>query len=183
MMMSMSNHEKASSAVKNTTTSDMICIQDAKDAQRKINSAHMLRSRHLTPRRLRVHMDALAKKMCMHLKDSNMQLPYMSSRSADLTDTKEAARQMLKANKELQQSCIVMERQLRKVRAANGTKAANHAMELKAMTKNMLLYIEDLNLECRQLRYDLTLVSFSLWTLSDDFAHADKAGQVARQVY
>ncbi|RHY21305.1 hypothetical protein DYB25_007210 [Aphanomyces astaci] len=101
----------------------------------------------------------------------------MSSRSADLTDTKEAARQMLKANKELQQSCIVMERQLRKVRAANGTKAADHAMELKAMTKNMLLYIEDLNLERRQLRYDLTLVSFSLWTLSDDFAHDDKAGQ------
>ncbi|KAF0767336.1 hypothetical protein AaE_002857 [Aphanomyces astaci] len=56
-----------------------------------------------------------------------------------------------------------MERQLRKVRAANGTKAADHAMELKAMTKNMLLYIEDLNLERRQ--------------LSDDFAHADKAGQ------
>ncbi|KAF0705518.1 hypothetical protein AaE_014479 [Aphanomyces astaci] len=103
---------------------------------------------------------ALAKDMYMYIKDLHIERNQLS---ADLTDTKEAARQMLKANKELQQSCIVMERQIRKVRAANGTKAADHAMELKAMTKNMLLYIEDLNLERRQ--------------LSDDFAHADKAGQ------
>ncbi|RLO10127.1 hypothetical protein DYB28_008101 [Aphanomyces astaci] len=40
MMMSMTTHAKASSAAKNTTTSDMMCIQDAMDAQRKINSAH-----------------------------------------------------------------------------------------------------------------------------------------------
>ncbi|RHY49695.1 hypothetical protein DYB38_009606, partial [Aphanomyces astaci] len=64
---------------------------------------------------------------------------------------------------ELQESYIVMERQLRQVRAANGTKAADHAMELKAMTKNLLLYIDDLHVERRQ--------------LSDDFAHADKAAQ------
>ncbi|ETV66528.1 hypothetical protein H257_16973 [Aphanomyces astaci] len=38
--MSMTTNAKASSAAKNTITSDMICIQGAMDAQRKLNSAH-----------------------------------------------------------------------------------------------------------------------------------------------
>ncbi|RHZ35090.1 hypothetical protein DYB37_006803 [Aphanomyces astaci] len=92
---------------------------------------------------------ALAKDMYMYIEDLHIERNQL--------------RQMLMAKEELQESYIVMERQLRQVRAANGTKAADHAMELKAMTKNLLLYIDDLHVERRQ--------------LSDDFAHADKAAQ------
>ncbi|KAF0765610.1 hypothetical protein AaE_002974, partial [Aphanomyces astaci] len=73
----------------------------------------------------------------------------------DLADSNGVAERMFTANKELTQQCISLEDQLWEAKAANTAMAADHALEMETLAKEMCMHLKESNLKVRELSADL----------------------------